>query len=133
MLDDYTKAEFPLDLHWPNGNSRVRLYGTIGKRVIGASFRTYEVDGEICEDFGQSLDWDGQGLFGSNADQYPTMHLPLPPAMRESRVTALQDEIDAARDRLNSFPDAPPEWRAADERKIASNEEKIAQIRKADQ
>jgi hypothetical protein len=50
--------------------------------------------------------------------------------MCESRIIVLQDDIDAARARLASFPNGPPEWRAKDEALIARNVEKIERIRK---
>lgn len=126
MLDDYTKAEFPLDLVWKNGGCMVRLYGVIGKRVIGASFRTYQVDGETFEDFGQSLDWDGQGIFGSDPIAYASMHLPPPPAKIAEKVAELQDRIASAQGRLDGMPDAPQEWRSIDERMIERAKAQIA-------
>lgn len=128
MLDDYTKAEFPLDLEWKNGGRKVRLYGAMGKRVFGVSFRTYEVDGETFEELSQSLDWDGQGIFGSDPVQYSSMHLPPPPAKVAARVAELQDQIASAQGRLDGMPDAPQEWRTIDEKAIERAKAQIASL-----
>jgi hypothetical protein len=129
MLDDYTKAKFPLDVDWPNGGCKVRLYGAIGGRVIGAAFRAYEVDGELIEDFSQSLDWDGQGLFGGDPTEYESMHLPPPPAVVEQRIIAMQDDLAIIRARLDQWPDAPDEWRKRDLEKVERLERQIAQLK----
>ena len=128
MLDDYTKAEFPLDLEWKNGGCKVRLYGTMGGRVFGVAFFTYEVDGETFEELSQSLDWDGQGIFGSDPVQYQSMHLPPPPAKAAAHIAELQDQIASAQGRLDGMPDAPQEWRTIDEKAIEQAKARIAHL-----
>lgn len=115
MLDDYTKAQFPLDVKWGNGTT-VRLYGTMSGSVFGVSFFTREVDGETREDFSQSLHWDGQGIYGGGG--YPSMNLAPPPAAVVGRIAEIRTEIAAAQARLDAMPDAPVEWRRVDEANI---------------
>lgn len=131
MLDDYTKAEFPLDVRWRNGTSKVRLFAAMGGRVIGASFteRTDEEGNVVGENFGIALDFDGLGRFGSEPGTHPDMDLPPPPALVAAKIAELEDLIASAQGRLDGMPDAPQEWRAIDEKAIAAASAKIAILR----
>ncbi len=122
LLDDYTKAEFPLDIV-RDSCVYVRLYGTMSGKVFGVTYFQYE--GRKPE-LSQPLVWDAQGIYSSG--EYPAMNLPPPPALAESRIAELEDEIAAAQGRLDAMPDAPAEWRAVDERRIASNQRTIKQL-----
>jgi len=125
MLDDYTKAQFPLDVKWQGGPT-VRLYGTMSGRVFGVSFRTYEVDGETHDHFSQSLDWDGQGIYGGGG--YPSMNLVPPPAAVIGHIASIRAEIAAAQARLDAMPEAPVEWRRVDEANISRLTKALEQL-----
>jgi len=122
LLDDYCKAEFPLVIK--QGPRFARLLGTIGGRVVGYTFHTREVDGEVVEIFSVSLDWNGDGTFSDGL--FPDMNLPAPPAKRAERLVLLENEKASAQGRLDAMPDAPPEWRGIDERRILQINEEIA-------
>lgn len=125
LLDDYTKAEFPLDLPWSYG--KCRLLGAIGDKVVGATCHiTTHGDGSEILSLSQSLHWNGQGIYGSG--EHPSMNLPPPPAKVAARVAELQDQIAEAQGRLDSAPDAPQEWRSIDERAITRNMAEIARL-----
>ncbi len=128
LLDDYTKAAFPLEVAWPPNTLKVRLFAAFGDRVVGASYGTYERDGETVEWLSQVLDWDGQGKYGTSGATYPDMDLPPPPARQAETIAVWEQEIAAAEARLSSAPDAPQEWRAIDERRITDLREKIARL-----
>ena len=89
-LDDYTKAEFPLDLQWQDF-IMVRLFGVIGDRVVGASF-TVNSDG--TEVVSQVLDWAGNGEWSSG--EYPHMNLPMTMTL-EKQVAQARREMGEAR------------------------------------
>lgn len=125
LLDDYTKATFPLELPW-NGSGKVRLLAAFDGKVVGVSYGTYERDGETIEYLNQVLDWNGQGQFADN--QYPEMNLPPPPAHTASVIAEYEDEIANLRERLDANPTAPKEWRSYDEANIQSLERAIAKL-----
>ena len=126
LLDDYTKATFPLELKW-GGCGKVRLLAAFDDKVVGVSYWTYEnPDGTVTETLSQVLDWDGQGRFAGGA--HPSMDLPPPPALVAGRVAEMRDEIAAIQKRLDAYPDAPPEWRSKDEANIRHLERRIAEL-----
>lgn len=117
LLDDYTKAEFPLDLPWKYG--RARLLAAFGDHVVGVIlFVQTNDDGSERLSLAQVLNWDGQGKFAGG--EYPEMNLPPPPAKTADRVAELRDEMANCQGRLDGMPDAPAEWRGIDERRIRS-------------
>ena len=117
--EDYTKVTFPFDTRC-GGDTRARLFATDGKVVLGC---TIYGEGE-CEYFGQALEWNADGRFGSNGESYPSMDLPPPPARAAEMVEALDLELTAARTRLADYPDAPAEWRDRDEATITRLEQR---------
>lgn len=123
LLDDYTKADFPLEVNW-RGSGHVRLYAAFGDKVIGASY--YPATDDCGESLAQVLNWDGQGVFANG--QYPEMNLPPPPANVAERINKLKNEIASAQSRLDANPDAPQEWRSIDERTIKRCEDEIARL-----
>ncbi len=126
LLDDYTKAEFPLDMPWRYG--RVRLYEAFGDKVVGACFVvSTDLEGREVLNPQQSIIWNGQGIYAEG--RHPEMNLPPPPAKIAENITAMQEQIEAAQARLDAMPDAPPEWRGVDERLIAHNEAAIEKLR----
>jgi hypothetical protein len=128
LLDDYTKATFPFETTFGDDHQKVRLYAAFGERVVGASYYTYEHDGEVTESLGQVLDWNGQGKFGSPGTSYPSMDLAPPPAKMAERVAELQQIVAEVQARLDSNPDAPTEWRSVDEKRITDLERVIARL-----
>lgn len=124
LLDDYTKADFPLDLPWNYG--RVRLLAAFGDRVVGAVCTVSKAeDGSEVLTFQQSLSWSGDGKYDNG--NHPTMDLP-PPAAVANRVHELREEKARCQERLDAMPDAPVEWRSADKRRIASITRDLAQL-----
>ena len=121
-LDDYTKAEFPLDLQWQDF-IMVRLFGVIGDRVVGASF-TVNSDG--TEAVSQVLDWAGNGEWSSG--EYPHMNLPMTPARMHERRSFLRGERAAITGRLETYPGAPEEWRSKDEKRLADIDRELAKL-----
>lgn len=128
LLDDYTEATFPYEVKWDGSGGKVRLYAAFGNRVVGVSYYTYEHDGETVESLGQVLNWDGQGKFGPDGTSYPTMDLPPPPAKLAETVAQWQAVIAETQARLDANPHAPDEWRNADERRVKSLRDKIAEL-----
>lgn len=126
LLDDYTKATFPLELPWGD-HGKVRLLAAFENGVIGASYGTYERDGVTRETISQAIIWDGQGLFAEG--QYEGMNLPPPPAKVAEKIAALEDEMASAQGRLDGMPDAPAEWRGVDERRIAAIIRQLSKLR----
>lgn len=124
LLDDYTKATFPLEVMRPNGG-HVRLLAAIGERIVGIIYHPGK-DGKP-DALSQVVDWDRFGVFGNG--QYPTMDLPPPPAMVGKRIAELEDERASAQGRLDGMPDAPAEWRGIDERRIVEIDQTIASLR----
>lgn len=127
LLDDYTKASFPYETTFSCGQ-KVRLYAAFGDRVVGASYRTYELDGETVEYLSQALDWDGQGRFGRPGTSYPSMDLAPPPAKMADSIARFEAEIAEAQARLDANPDAPEVWRSADERIVRQLSDKIESL-----
>lgn len=127
LLDDYTKAEFPFDLM--DGVTHVRLIASYGERVIGILWHGDDI--ESAWSVSASI-WNGQGLYEATGGKwgYPGLDIPPPPAMYQRRIEQLQEAIGAARDRLESFPDAPPEWSERDEAAIRRDEVQIARLTK---
>lgn len=126
LLDDYTKATFPLELEW-GGAGKVRLLAAFGDKVVGASYWSQEnPDGTVTETLSQVLDWDGRGMFAEGA--HPSMDLPPPPAIVGDRIAELRDKIASIRERLDAHPDAPTEWRSRDEEEVRFLERKIAEL-----
>jgi len=127
LLDDYTKATFPMELTW-SGCGKVRLLAAFQNRVVGVSYGTFERDGETVEYLSQVLDWDGQGKFGTGDNSYPDMDLPPPPAKQAECIAAWEEEIAQCEGRLKGMPDAPQEWRRIDESRIAHLRAKITEL-----
>jgi len=128
LLDDYTKAQFPLVLKWGNGTANVRIVGACGDQVIGYSFSHYVDDsGDTIEYLSQALVWNGQGIFAEG--QYPNMNLPPPASRTAERIAILEDEMSVRQGRLDANPDAPVEWRTIDEHRIIAIKREIASMR----
>jgi len=128
LLSNYCDADFPLEVQWQD-HGKVRLVAGFPKHgeagtVVGYS---YSADCEGNEYVSQALTWDGLGRFSGTT--YPEMDLPPPPATVADQVEALQGEAAAIRDRLFAYPDAPAEWRSADEMKLRRIEDKIKRLR----
>lgn len=115
LLDDYTKATFPLEVQW-NDYVAVRLLAAFDNQVVGVSYYSFERDGEQVEYLRQALVWSGAGIFADG--QYPEMNLPPPPAKCKDRVAEIEKLIVETQARLDQHPDAPAEWREADERRL---------------
>ena len=122
-LDDYTKAQFPLDLQWQDF-IMVRLFGVIGERVIGAS---YTVNSDGTEAVSQVLDWAGTGEWSSG--EYPNMNLPMTPARMNDHRSFLRSERAAITERLEAYPGAPEEWRSKDEKRLADIDRELAELK----
>lgn len=111
--EDYTKVSFPFDTLC-GGDTRARLLATDGHKVVGVLLYG---EGER-EYFGQALEWNPDGRFGSNGESYPTMDLPPPPARAASMAEEIDAKLAVIQQRLAANPDAPEEWRGRDEREV---------------
>jgi hypothetical protein len=127
LLDDYTKATFPCEVTFGNGQ-KVRLYAAFGDRVVGVSYYSWERDGEVIETLGQVLDWDSQGRFGQSGASYPEMDLVPPPAKLAEGIARFEAEIAKAQARLDANPNAPEAWRSVDQRLVREMHDRIENL-----
>lgn len=127
LLDDYTKATFPLDVRFADRSQMARLFCASASRVYGVSYYLGD-DGQPI--WSQALDWAGDGSFGRDMGrgQYPSMDLEIAPMQREAHKDELEHTLSECALRLAENVDAPAEWRAIDEEKMAQARRELAQL-----
>ena len=124
LLDDYTKATFPLDIDLGDMH-HARLLATDGVSVVGVFW--YGDDFRIEAHAHHAWRGDGRWLADPNADAI--MHLPPPPALVSARIAEYEAEIASCQARLDANLDAPEAWRKADEVCIGKLQRMIAALR----
>ena len=124
MKTDYSKVTFPHET--TSDGTPVRLFGVIGRHVIGATYYSYG-DKETVS---QVLKWafDGKWEGGS----YPHMNLAPHPDDVHDRIQDQLTIINEAKGNLalldEQHPDAPQTWRQTDEDRIKNAERSIKSI-----
>ncbi len=127
-IQTYKDVSFPFDTEMVGGSPKVRLLAAVGCdewgwKIIGY---TYHGDDPLVE-CAQTIAWDAQGTFADG--QYREMNLVPPPGAVEAQIASMTAEVDAIRLRLAENPNAPLEWRSADERRLASIEKAAGNLR----